>query len=81
MVRWRVVNASETHRAIRAVFGMESARLIAGLARIVRDVGLAEELVALEENKVGNSEAMLCWKTPFVPASEVIPCAVENRLP
>ncbi|MBA3459394.1 MAG: RNA polymerase sigma factor [Deltaproteobacteria bacterium] len=36
--------ASETHRAIDAVWRIESARLIAGLARIVRDVGLAEEL-------------------------------------
>src|SRR5713101_1119257 len=35
---------TETHRAIDAVWRMESARLIAGLARIVRDVGLAEEL-------------------------------------
>src|SRR4030081_3927603 len=32
-----------THRAIDAVWRIESARLIAGLARIVRDVGLAEE--------------------------------------
>jgi RNA polymerase sigma factor (sigma-70 family) len=36
--------ASDTHRAIEAVFRIESPRLIAGLARIVRDVGLAEEL-------------------------------------
>src|SRR3954454_7697759 len=35
---------SATHRAIDAVWRIESARLIAGLARIVRDVGLAEEL-------------------------------------
>src|SRR5918997_6138984 len=35
---------SETHRAIEAVWRIESARLIAGLARFVRDVGLAEEL-------------------------------------
>ncbi|MBV9281299.1 MAG: RNA polymerase sigma factor [Chloroflexi bacterium] len=35
---------SETNRAIEAVWRIESARLIAGLARIVRDVGLAEEL-------------------------------------
>jgi RNA polymerase sigma-70 factor (ECF subfamily) len=35
---------SETHRAIHAVFRIESARLIAGLARMVRDVGRAEEL-------------------------------------
>ena len=38
------VTASETHRAITAVWRIESARLIAGLARMVRDVGLAEEL-------------------------------------
>jgi RNA polymerase sigma factor (sigma-70 family) len=38
------VTASDTHRAIRAVWRIESARLIAGLARMVRDVGLAEEL-------------------------------------
>ena len=35
---------SEIDRAIDAVWRIESARLIAGLARIVRDVGLAEEL-------------------------------------
>ena len=33
-----------THRAIEAVWRIESAKLIAGLARMVRDVGLAEEL-------------------------------------
>jgi len=38
------VTATDTHRAIAAVWRIESARLIAGLARIVRDVGLAEEL-------------------------------------
>jgi RNA polymerase sigma-70 factor, ECF subfamily len=32
------------HRAIEAVYRIESARLIGGLARIVRDVGLAEQL-------------------------------------
>ncbi len=36
--------ASETHRTIEAVWRIESARIIAGVARIVRDVGLAEEL-------------------------------------
>jgi len=35
-----------THRAIEAVWRVESARLIGGLVRIVRDVDLAEELVA-----------------------------------
>jgi RNA polymerase sigma-70 factor (ECF subfamily) len=38
------VAASDTHRAIDAVWRIESARLIAGLARIVRDVGVAEDL-------------------------------------
>ena len=49
------MGATETHRAIEAVWKIESARLIAGLTRIVRDVGVAEELaqdalvVALEK--------------------------------
>jgi len=34
----------DIHRTIHAVWRLESARLIAGLARIVRDVGVAEEL-------------------------------------
>src|SRR5690348_18054184 len=34
----------DARRAIEAVWRLESARLIAGLARLVRDVGLAEEL-------------------------------------
>jgi RNA polymerase sigma factor (sigma-70 family) len=49
------VSAAQTHQAINAVWRIESPRLIAGLARMVRDVGLAEELaqdalvVALEQ--------------------------------
>jgi RNA polymerase sigma factor (sigma-70 family) len=35
---------ADTHRAIEAVWRIESARLIGGLARIVKDVGLAEDL-------------------------------------
>src|SRR6266567_2735252 len=35
---------ADVHAAIDAVWRIESARLIAGLTRIVRDVGLAEEL-------------------------------------
>ncbi len=38
------MTSSDTHRAIEAVFRIESAKLIAGLARLVRDVGRAEEL-------------------------------------
>ncbi|HEX9456373.1 MAG TPA: RNA polymerase sigma factor [Candidatus Acidoferrum sp.] len=49
------MTATDTHRAIDAIWRIESAKIIAGLARIVRDVGLAEELAqdalvaALEE--------------------------------
>ncbi|MEV0612687.1 RNA polymerase sigma factor [Nonomuraea sp. NPDC050404] len=38
------MTASDTHRAIEAVWRIEAARLIAGLAGMMRDVGLAEEL-------------------------------------
>ncbi len=38
------MTAGETHRAIDATFRIERARLVGGLARVVRDVGLAEEL-------------------------------------
>jgi RNA polymerase sigma factor (sigma-70 family) len=47
--------SSATHAAIDAVWRIESARIVAGLARMTRDVGLAEELaqetllVALEK--------------------------------
>src|ERR687890_613558 len=36
--------ATDTHRAIDAVWRIESAKLIAGLTRLVGDVGLAEDL-------------------------------------
>ncbi|HKQ92986.1 MAG TPA: RNA polymerase sigma factor [Blastocatellia bacterium] len=38
------MSVAATHRAINAVWRIESAKIIAGLARIVRDVGLAEDL-------------------------------------
>jgi RNA polymerase sigma factor (sigma-70 family) len=49
------MSVTDTHRTIDAVWRIESARLIAGLARMLRDVGLAEELaqdalvIALEQ--------------------------------
>ena len=49
------MTASEAaHRAIDAVWRIESARLIAGLARIVRDVGVAEELA---QDALGDADA------------------------
>ena len=44
MLQSVAVTAADAHRAIDAVWRIESPRLIAGLTRIVRDVGLAEEL-------------------------------------
>ena len=44
MVSWVAVTSTATHSAIDAVWRIESARIIAGLTRIVRDVGIAEEL-------------------------------------
>src|SRR5437867_6481975 len=38
------MTSSATHRAIDAVWRIESARLIAGLTRIVHDVAVAEDL-------------------------------------
>jgi RNA polymerase sigma-70 factor, ECF subfamily len=38
------MTATDTHRVIDAVWRIESPRLIAGLARVVRDVGVAEDL-------------------------------------
>jgi len=56
------VTASATHRAIDAVWRIESAKIIAGLARVVRDVGLAEELA--QEALVAALEA---WPETGVP--------------
>jgi RNA polymerase sigma factor (sigma-70 family) len=39
-----VAASSDVHRVVDAVWRIESARLIAGVARLVRDVGVAEEL-------------------------------------
>jgi len=54
----------ETHRAIEATFRIERARLIAGLARIVRDIDRAEEL-AQEALIVALSD----WPRSGVPAN------------
>jgi len=54
----------ETHRAIEATFRIERARLIAGLARMVRDIDRAEEL-AQEALIVALSD----WQRSGVPAN------------
>jgi RNA polymerase sigma-70 factor, ECF subfamily len=44
MLRSVAMTATDLHSTIDAVFRIEQAKLIAGLARLVRDVGVAEEL-------------------------------------
>jgi RNA polymerase sigma factor (sigma-70 family) len=56
--------AGEMHQAIEAIFRIERARLIAGLARIMRNVDLAEEL-AQDALVIALSE----WPRTGVPAN------------
>ena len=58
------MTAGETHQAIEAIFRIERARLIAGLARIMRNVDLAEEL-AQDALVIALSE----WPRTGVPAN------------
>jgi RNA polymerase sigma factor (sigma-70 family) len=58
------VTHSDIHRAIDAVWRIESARLIAGLARLTRDVGLAEDLA--QDALVAALEQ---WPTSGVPTN------------
>jgi RNA polymerase sigma factor (sigma-70 family) len=58
------MTAGETHRAIEAIFRIERARLIAGLARVVRTFDLAEEL-AQDALVIALSE----WPRTGVPAN------------
>jgi RNA polymerase sigma factor (sigma-70 family) len=58
------VTTGETHQAIEATFRIERARLIAGLARVVRNVDLAEEL-AQDALVVALSE----WSRTGVPVN------------
>src|SRR6187200_2908131 len=58
------MTATDVHRTIDAVWRIEAARIIAGLARIVRDVGLAEELA--QDALVAALEQ---WPTTGVPAN------------
>ena len=58
------MTAGETHQAIEATFRIERARLIAGLARLVRDIDRAEEL-AQDALVIALSE----WPRTGVPAN------------
>ncbi|HYI48119.1 MAG TPA: sigma factor [Allosphingosinicella sp.] len=58
------MTAGETHRAIEATFRIERARLIAGLARMVGNIDLAEELA--QDSLVA---ALAEWPRAGVPAN------------
>jgi RNA polymerase sigma-70 factor (ECF subfamily) len=58
------VAAPDTHRAIEAVWRIEAPRLIAGLTRMVHDVGLAEDLA--QDALVA---ALQQWPAEGVPAN------------
>lgn len=58
------MTTAETHRTVETVFRLERARLIAGLARMVGDVGLAEELA--QEALIA---ALSAWPVSGVPAN------------
>jgi RNA polymerase sigma factor (sigma-70 family) len=58
------VSGNESHRAIEAVWRMEAAKVIAGLTRMVRDVGLAEDFA--QEALVSALEQ---WPASGIPAN------------
>ncbi len=68
--------ASDTHNVIDAVWRIESPKLIAGLARIVRDVGLAEDLA--QEALVAALEKWPESGVPDNPAAWLM-TAAKNR--
>ena len=60
------MTATDTHRAIEAVLRIEQAKLIAGLTRMVRDIGLAEELA--QDALVAALEQWPSPASPTIPA-------------
>jgi RNA polymerase sigma-70 factor, ECF subfamily len=68
--------STETHRAVRAVWTVESGKLVARLTRLVRDVGLAEELA--QDALVAALEQ---WPTTGVPDNPAawLMTAAKNR--
>ena len=56
------MSSIDVHRTIEAVWRMESAKIIATLARLLRDVGVAEELA--QEALVA---ALETWPSSGVP--------------
>jgi RNA polymerase sigma-70 factor (ECF subfamily) len=70
------VTVTDIHNAIQAVWRIESARIVAGIARIVRDIGLAEDLA--QDALVAALEQ---WPTSGVPQNPGawLMAAAKNR--
>ena len=64
MVGSTAVTASDVHRTVNAIWGIESPKVIARVARMVGDVGIAEELA--QDALVAALER---WPTAGVPAN------------
>ena len=72
------MTATPTHLAIDAVWRIESAKIIAGLARIVRDVGLAEELA--QDALVAALEQWPAASVPDNPAAWLMATAKHRAI-
>ena len=72
------MTASDTRRAIDAVWRIETARLIAGLARMVRDVGVAEDLA--QEALVAALERWPEWGIPDKPGAWLMTTAKHRAI-
>lgn len=70
--------AADTHHAIETVWRIESAKLIAGLTRIVRDVGLAEDLA--QDALVAALEQWLDAGVPRNPAAWLMQTAKRRAI-
>ncbi|HSN73315.1 MAG TPA: RNA polymerase sigma factor [Steroidobacteraceae bacterium] len=70
------MNAAATHRTIEAVWRIESAKIIATLARLLRDVGLAEDVA-----QQALVSALEQWPTQGVPDNPAawLTTAARNR--
>ena len=70
------MTSADTHRTIDAVWRIESPRIIAGIARIVRDLGVAEELA--QDALVAALEQ---WPTSGIPDNPGawLTAAAKNR--
>ena len=68
--------AHDIHRTINAVWRMESAKIIGGVARLVRDVGLAEELA--QDTLLRRARALAGTGVPDNPGAWLM-AAAKNR--